>query len=452
MNTNREVFAVLPVLAFGSLGLISSADATIRAAATCSFADVSVAISAAAVGDTVTVPAGTCTWSSMQITKGISLIGAGIGQTTIVAVAAHVISYAPANPSTDALFRVSGFTFDFAGSYDGMLISSGNTIILQTNIRIDNNRFQNIPMGSTAYQYIHYRGVRGVIDNNAFGRVFYPLRTETAPTNDGGKALWNNQEGVLFGVPANNIYFEDNVFEQLTDPGGVIVTDCQEGGRYAFRYNTINLSQGAWPLFDMHGNNGQQYSCMGGEIYGNNVIGGGGRFLDQRGGRVFVFNNSSTVSMAFQIREEQADSTSPVNYVGPNGPQYPQHVNGSYYWGSRLNLTGAIMGYSVGPETVGGYPLAGRDFFTESTSPGISCGTPANRPATCTNGQGYWATTQSCVNLAGMVGTHPSVPISGTLYRCGATNTWDSGSTPLPYPHPLRGSIAPVFLHPAVPS
>ena len=54
-------------------------------------------------------------------------------------------------------------------------------------------------------------------------------------------------------------------------------------------------------------------------------------------------------------------------------------------------------------------------------------------------GVGYWATNQSCTNLTGMVGAHPPNPISGTLYRCIAANTWDSGASPLPYPHPLRG-------------
>src|SRR5712691_2761772 len=47
-------------------------------------ADVATAISNASDGDTVTVPAGTATWSSqLTITKNITLQGAGVGQTII---------------------------------------------------------------------------------------------------------------------------------------------------------------------------------------------------------------------------------------------------------------------------------------------------------------------------------------------------------------------------------
>lgn len=54
------------------------------AAASCSRTDVEAAISAASNGDTVTIPAGTCTWTNvLVITKAITLQGAGIGNTII---------------------------------------------------------------------------------------------------------------------------------------------------------------------------------------------------------------------------------------------------------------------------------------------------------------------------------------------------------------------------------
>ena len=83
-------------------------------------------------------------------------------------------------------------------------------------------------------------------------------------------------------------------------------------------------------------------------------------------------------------------------------------------------------------------PLLGRDVFSDASTPGVSCGKTENLPATCTVGQGYWATTQSCSDLTGMVGVNPATPISGTLYKCTSTNTWTEFYTPYTYPHPLR--------------
>jgi hypothetical protein len=445
MKILKTTFLSLLTAGAAVLCMGGEAAAATLAAANCSYAAVSSAVASAAQGDTVTVPGGSCTWSStLQINKGISLIGAGVGSTVITKGTSILIKYVPSNANANALIRISGFTFDHAGSGGtGLDMSSGNTLVLQTKMRIDNNRFQNIALGSSQDHYMMFAGMRGVVDSNQFGRVFYPMRAPFSPNPDGGKASWENHEGVVFGKADNNLFFEDNVFEELTDPSGPIVMDCQTGERYAFRYNTFNLAQSAYPFFDMHGNQASDfYACMGGEIYGNKLIGGGGTFLDQRGGRAFVFNNSTSASMSFQIREEFDDNNTPV----VSGWQYPQHVSGSYYWGNRVGASGSLLQAFINDDCSQCQKnglAAGVDFFTDSSSPGVGAGAPQNRPATCRPGQGYWATNQSVGDLSGMVGAKPASPISGTLYRCTANGAWDGGASPLPYPHPLRSGSSP---------
>ena len=52
---------------------------------------------------------------------------------------------------------------------------------------------------------------------------------------------------------------------------------------------------------------------------------------------------------------------------------------------------------------------------------------------------GYWATEQSCAGIGDeSAGDHPATPISGTLYKCTAADSWEAYYTPYTYPHPLR--------------
>ena len=396
----------------------------------------------------MTVPAGSCTWSStLSIDKGVSLNGAGIGKTIITKATNTLITYRPANKSANLLIRISGFTFDMGGGQGVVLdVSSGTTTIPQSKLRIDSNRFQNIALGSTQHQFIRHSGnIYGVVDSNEFGLSTYPIRAVYFP----GKFGWDSYEGVTFGKADNNLVFEDNVFEAVQWG----ITDCDNGNRYVYRYNTITITEAVYPLFDMHGNQGGgYYGCMGGELYGNKVNGSfGGTFLDQRGGRAFVFNNSAAASMGFQIREEFADSLDPVNYVGPNGPQYSLQVSGSYYWGNRVGASGSLMTPFINTDCAWCYQnglVAGKNFFSDRTAPAVTSGLPQNRPASCTPGQGYWATSQSLTDLTGRVGAKPATPISGTLYRCTSSGTWDAGASPLTYPHPLRSAQSVVTIVP----
>jgi len=81
------------------------------------------------------------------------------------------------------------------------------------------------------------------------------------------KSSWDN---LTFSYgSADNIYYEDNTFTINNSPHMAGV-----GGRYCARFNTYTSSAGLYPFADMHGNMGVSgnYSTMGAEIYGNNII------------------------------------------------------------------------------------------------------------------------------------------------------------------------------------
>ncbi len=130
----------------------------------------------------------------------------------------------------------------------------------------------------------------------------------------------------------------------------------------------------------------------------------------------------------------------------------------------NININGGTSNVStVNGSMLSGAPsdplevVANREFWVDAAlvggaqTTGVGCGT--SRPASCTQGVGFWETTNtgSCSDLTGLVGAStdvtggarsPSSKITGTLYRCTATDTWTSYYTPYTYPHPLRGESA----------
>lgn len=405
-----------------------------------SYVDVSSTISSANPGDTIVVPSGSATWTSnLKITKGINIIGNGIGNTIIINGTSnhgYLIQYTPSNYGLDSPFRITGFTFNLNNNGGGIALGSWGSptppFTVQTNIRVDHNRFHGT--STTAYQAIWvYGGMYGVIDNNKFDNVHYPVRNSP---QIGNSKYWDNYNTTGFAYNFGDkyvMYFEDNTF---TGVSSGVVTDCQYSGRYVWRYNTIQPTIGSWPLFDLHGNDhAQMWSSFGGEIYGNQINSSYDvRLVQQRGGKMMIFNNNATSTVKgwhIDLREEYADSTNPTT-----NPQ-PQHISDSSYWNNRKNFTGTLTAITK-QEQIGDLPKAGREYFTENTTPGVACGTLDKRPSICTVGQKFWASSQSCNDLTGMVGVNPAKPISGTLYKCTSSNNWTAYYTPYTYPHPLR--------------
>jgi hypothetical protein len=450
----KSVLILITVVLSYLFTFVTDSYADTHTAASCSYADVSAAIASASTEDTVNVPAGSCTWSStLAITKGINLIGAGIGNTVIARGASSgLISYNPSNYSLNTPLRISGFSFNhgaWSSSSDTAIIFLGQDgkaapYTAQTKIRIDHNRFYSSgSINDSAHAMIYRGAMYGTFDNNTIENFTYVFRN----INTAYYASWyDNSATTGFGWTVgdrNKLYFEDNTIT-LGSTGYAYncVTNSQYSGRYAFRYNRINVALQAYPLFDLHGYQGSDmHSSFGAEIYGNTISTGSvsGDLYQVRGGSSMVFGNNILSSGSWWYDVGTSEVACPPDYVSL------QMIHDTYYWQNRFNTTGSLIGASYdGTDPLsncgrsGNRPAEGTDFFDDSTNSGVRSGTLANRPTTCSVGQAYWATNQSTTSLSNMTGVNPSTPLSGTLYKCTSTNTWTAFFTPYTYPHPLR--------------
>jgi hypothetical protein len=401
-----------------SLTVLSSPTwAGIHVAASPSYADVTAAVAAAQSGDTVVVPAGSATWNQpLSITRGITLQGAGIDQTVITSTVsdqfAGLIRYAPASPSLNEAFRVTGFTLDANKSSNGIYLQNSTAHVLNQ-VRIDNNRIIN-PGGANAGRGIVFYGtIFGVVDHNT-------IEAGGAKAVDAygiNEIQWSTL-GRDFGT-ADCIYYEDNNFINSNT-----FHSAGHGGRYVSRYNTYTCTTAnLFPIFDIHGNQAAGFATMVSEIYGNTINLGtrNAGLFDQRGAQALIFNNTvnTTGSVSAKTREEYDDATYPYSN------SYLQHVTNSYYWENRKNGS-TLINCVEGQDLPGNVIQENRDFYNQTTSfdgtVGVGIGLWADRPATCTPGVAYWAT---------------DVGSQGTLYKCTAVDTWSRYYEPYTYPHPL---------------
>lgn len=436
MPATRNFLVLAAAVSFLFLASVTGSYAATITAASCSRADVGTAVTAAGGGDTVVVPSGACTWTGkLTITRGLTLQGAGAGNTTISASngSNFILEYAPSAPQNDVLFRITGFTFRQNGANNLLHMEVTNPVV-QYNIRFDHNVVTGSVYGAAVIW--HEGPFWGVVDHNEFqGDPYFQ--------NYGCFNGANNWQQLTFDLGSRkSMYFEDNTFTGISNAGTLFSTG--NGGRFVFRYNTVTATGNLWPLLDAHGNmgSGGNYGSMGAEIYGNLVIGNGHfiRFFDHRGGKARVFNNRITGSGSdgeVQIREEHSDTLNPPANNVIDGT--PQHINNTYYFQNR-NGANNSFGYSF-PENTGSTPIAADvDFFSHKTpftgASGVGVGTLAQMQAITPTktGVGFWVTNNSPTTLPTTMAELKA--LSGTLYRWNGS-AWVSFYTRYQYPHPL---------------
>lgn len=418
----------------------------------CEYDDVNFCVNAvAAAQDTVLIQAGTCTWRQrLEVTRAVKIIGAGMGRTIINNAYApslngpsldpvkHLISIVPASPADNPFIRISSMTFNFGDSSFGIYYGNPSTIHDCTNVRLDHLRL------SAADNVFQRWGLaHGVMDNCIIaGRM----------GSGGSDILWSTN-AYEYGTKSN-FYIEDCDMEPYASTIGMY-NACDGALRYAYRFNSIVVPTGTQtsPLWDQHGNQyGVQPSCFGAEIYGNRISTDGNPWttliFDQRGGKSLFFGNIMTWASGggvwTRVREEHRDSDG-------SGPAFnaisgqPQHASDSYYWWNYGN--GRPVPLVLTDELGIGIPAEDVHVWVEEQgfggTSGIGAGSLASRPATCVPGVAYWATEQASPSAAAdTIGSRPTSPLRGVLYRCTAANVWSEYYRPYEYPHPLRKTDA----------
>lgn len=452
----------------GAAGAAFDAQAATINASSCSQSAVQAAVNSATAGDTVKVPAGSCTWSNFTLTKKITLQGAGIDVTVITGQVAFGSSGA----------RVTGFTFtgDPAFTSDGY------------GFRLDHNKIQR----STWQDALKVRDYAPVISQMPHGLVDHNRFINSRVNMEGTPYIFSDDSGrnqnTLWALPSNfggpnTVYVEDNTFE-LTYSGNFNAIDANYGGSFVARYNTLYDGLFIETHSSQEGGNRSGKSF---EVYGNvidlrnNLSQNGGYSYRMRGGTGFIFYNrhlgnwgnrgipldnvrsyaaaaggglcngssawdGNQNASGWPCRDQIGRGPDNPRWVLSPAGAYTQPSLPAYFWANKDSATAEWSPFVIAWSA--SHIQANRDYYAYvspfSGTSGVGCGALSARPATCTVGTAYWATNQSCSDISNMVGVNHTAAIDGTLYRCSASNTWTVHYKPYAYPHPLTGASANV--------
>lgn len=284
LKRNHHV-SCLPLAAVAAgifLAIFGSARADTVRAASVSFADVSSAVSLAADGDTVLLPAGTATWTStLKINKNIILQGATtitgdpsnfeINDATVVkdglATAGNVITCTFTPDAGNHNPVIKGITFDGTVGLvtGGQVLNIGGT---HHAVRVTQCNFWK----NKKYAFWTGGDIWGVMDHSSSTQDSGSEKISTNHPSYGGGAFGDKSwtDGPNFGTD-HAWFFEDCAFISVTNPatglgkhGGL---DAQSGGRRVIRHC---YSLGVPPSLHGTETGGRQRGCRMVETYLNN--------------------------------------------------------------------------------------------------------------------------------------------------------------------------------------
>lgn len=270
--------------------------------------DVNACFTAAATsGDTITVPAGSATWTTQLAWSGksVSVIGAGIGQTIITAADPNNNGAGPClldwTTTNAGRSRLSGFTFlqTSACNNGDDRISIVRIGGVSHQFRLDHVRFETTRTGGQTVT----DDVRGVTDHSEF---VYPVGSPfgfhfTNVEHVGWNGLGGYGDQSWFAADsygtADSYYFEDNLFDNQAGSNGLYCTNDSGGGRAVYRFNTWHEC-----TFQTHGTEsggrrrGQRHTEHYRELFTWSIAAGQSCVICFRGGSGKIFDIRATTS------------------------------------------------------------------------------------------------------------------------------------------------------------
>jgi hypothetical protein len=314
----KKIKIILIIILLFSFSSVMKVGAATKTAVSCSLADVKAAINSAASGDTVIIPAGSCSWTTDAITvnkTNLTIEGAGAGNTiiTLTGGGAGFIADSTANG-----LRVTGLEIR-----SGMGLYSRGI----RDLRVDHCKF--VSQSDVAIQTNGF--VTGVFDHNTFVDTY------------GARLYGDNNNSETFPMDLGTseaLFFEDNTITMSSGSTKAHFVASNSGSRYVFRYNTFNYSASLWDIIDAHGYcEVQGRGSFTWEVYNNkfNLASNLNRIIHFRGGQGVVFNNNININASWPIvLDEYAKCNLPCVATCSSYPCKDQ-INNSYFWNNKRN-------------------------------------------------------------------------------------------------------------------
>jgi len=425
-----------------ALALASPARAATILAASPSQADVQAAVDKAKDGDTVSIPAGTRTWSDKVSwkDKSIQVLGAGKDVTIISCQQCFSIT-STASTSAYSKWRLSGMTLQGAAP-------SGTVITIWDNVgswhygwRIDHLKLS-YPGAGSGYGVFIGGPTYGLIDHSdwIWGNGMAVIISAQLSDEWPGSAT-TPQGGYLASQPLDlgtekAVYLEDNTFTSTVSGGCAAYDTSSGGGRVVFRHNVLTGC-----MYYDHWTRNVEIGGLLHEIYANKFIGNTAYSaypIRLESGTGVIFNNTITgFSEKHVVLDERRGFYESDGAFGA--------CDGTKAWDGN-----------AGDPAAPGWPCLGQiGRAPGKTMAQITGGSKqVSAPLTLWNNgaEDGCRTGGACTNILGVSvwdgSAKASAYVKATPHPNGEVDYVLNGSTPKPgytpftYPHPLQG-VAP---------